>query len=174
MRNKRNKFLTFMFSMLPGAGHMFMGFMKTGISFMAAFFFIIFLATFLSISQFIFILPLIWFYAFFHCLNIASLNDEDFLSIEDEYLFSIDKIIKLDKNIFVKRRLFVGILLLLFGVYLLWNTVIRNLSGIIPDNLYSTIYNMSNFVPKIIIGIAIIFVGVKLIAGKKRESEMDA
>ncbi len=40
MINKKSKFLTFVFSMLPGAGHMYMGFMNMGVSFMSAFFFI--------------------------------------------------------------------------------------------------------------------------------------
>ncbi len=30
MINKKSKFLTFVFSMLPGAGHMYMGFMNMG------------------------------------------------------------------------------------------------------------------------------------------------
>ena len=45
MRRKKSKFLTFIFSLLPGAGEMYMGFMKMGVSLMAEFFGIIFLAT---------------------------------------------------------------------------------------------------------------------------------
>ena len=34
---KKNRFLTFCFSMLPGAAEMYMGFMKTGVSLMSLF-----------------------------------------------------------------------------------------------------------------------------------------
>lgn len=50
--------------MLPGAGHMYMGFMNMGVSFMSVFFFVIFLSTWLDIGPLLFILPLIWFYSF--------------------------------------------------------------------------------------------------------------
>ena len=45
MKKEKSKFLTFCFSLLPGAGHMYMGFMKMGLSLMAAFFFLIFLSS---------------------------------------------------------------------------------------------------------------------------------
>ncbi len=51
MRKKTNKFLVFMFSLLPGAGHMFMGFMKTGVSLMSAFLFVIFLTAWLIVRD---------------------------------------------------------------------------------------------------------------------------
>ena len=54
MKAKRNSFFTFLFSLLPGAGHMFMGFMKIGVSLMAAFTLVIFLASWLNISQLLF------------------------------------------------------------------------------------------------------------------------
>ena len=38
IRNKKNGFWTFCFSLLPGAGEMYLGFMKMGISLMAIFF----------------------------------------------------------------------------------------------------------------------------------------
>ncbi len=38
MTRKKNGFLTFIFSLLPGAGEMYMGFFKQGMSIMAIFF----------------------------------------------------------------------------------------------------------------------------------------
>ena len=37
-QQKKGKFLTFMFSFIPGAAEMYMGFMKMGVSLMALFF----------------------------------------------------------------------------------------------------------------------------------------
>ena len=169
MRKKKSKFLTFCFSMLPGAGHMFIGFMKMGLSLMAAFFFVIFLSSWLNIGPLVFILPLIWFYSFFDCMNKRYSTDEEFLLLEDNYLFSLEELVKIDKGILKKHRLFTGILLLLLGVYLIWNNILYSLSRYLPSEVYNAIYAMTRVAPQIILGVAIIAVGAKLISGKKKE-----
>jgi len=173
MIRKKSKFLTFVFSMLPGAGHMYMGFMKIGVSFMSVFFFLIFLSSWLRTGPLLFIAPLIWFYSFFDCLNKASLDDDQLLHLEDKYLFSLDKLAKLDKDIFEKRRLAIGVLLLFFGIYLLSENIMDFLEPLIPYEFYKIIYNFTSQSPQIIIGIAIVVIGVKLIQGKKKEREID-
>ncbi|BCZ45052.1 hypothetical protein psyc5s11_11190 [Clostridium gelidum] len=173
MIRKKSKFLTFVFSMLPGAGHMYMGFMKIGVSFMSVFFFLIFLSTWLDIGPLLFIAPLIWFYSFFDCTNRASLDDDKLLLLEDKYLFSIDKLVKLDKEVFEKRRLATGVLLLFFGIYLLSENIMNVIHRYIPYEIYEVIYYCTRQVPQLIIGIAIVVIGVKLIQGKKKEYEID-
>lgn len=173
MRTKKSNFSTLFFSLLPGAGHMYMGFMKMGISFMSAFFFTIFFSSWLNIGPILFIVPLIWFYSFFDCINKQHLSDEEFSLIEDNYLFSFDKFIKVDKNIFKKRRLFVGVILLFFGLYLIWNNIIDSLNGYISNEVYIAISNFTRIVPQIVVGAAIIIVGIKLIIGKKKENDMN-
>lgn len=173
MKKEKSKFLTFCFSMLPGAGHMYMGFMKMGLSFMAAFFFLIFLSSWLSIGPLLFVLPLIWFYSFFDCINKRYSTDEEFLLLEDDYLFSLDELGKIDWGILKKHRLVSGIILVLLGVYLIWNNTINSLSGYISDEAYNMIHNITRMAPQIIIGVVIIGVGAKLIIGKKRECDMN-
>jgi hypothetical protein len=173
VKTKKSKFATIIFSFLPGAGHMFMGFMKMGISFMSAFFFIIFLSTWLKIGPLLFVLPLIWFYSFFDCINKRYMPDQEFLKLEDKYLFSIDSFTKFDKGIFKKRRLIIGILVILLGIYLIWNNVSNMLYGYIDSKIYNIINNLAQIAPQIIIGVIIIIVGIKLIAGKKREDKMN-
>jgi TM2 domain-containing membrane protein YozV len=173
MKKKKSKFLTFCFSLLPGAGHMYIGFMKMGLSLMAAFFFVIFLSTWLDIGPLMFVLPLIWFYSFFDCMNKRYSTDEEFLLLEDNYLFSLDELVKIDKGIFKKHSLFAGILLVLLGGYLVWNNIMHSLLGFIPYEVYSAINDLTRVLPQIIIGVAIIAVGAKLIIGKKRECDMN-
>ncbi|MGH4122076.1 MAG: hypothetical protein ACREV6_03975 [Clostridium sp.] len=173
MKKERSKFLTFCFSLLPGAGHMYLGFMKMGLSLMAAFFFLIFLSSSLSIGTLLFFLPLIWFYSFFDCMNKRYSTEEEFLLLEDNYLFSLDEFAKIDKGILKKHSLWSGILLLLFGAYLIWNNIINSLASYMPDGVYRVINNITRVAPQIIIGVAIIVVGAKLIIGKKRECDMN-
>jgi len=173
MIKKKSKFLTFVLSILPGAGHMYMGFMKTGVSFMSVFFFLIFLSSWLDTGPLLFIAPLIWFYSFFDCTNRMSLDEEAFLLLEDKYLFSIDKLVILDQDIFSKRRLASGVVLLLLGIYLLSENIIDFLQPLIPYELYEIIYNIMRQAPQLIIGVAIVALGIRLIKGKKMESDMD-
>jgi len=170
MKKEKSKLLTFGFSLLPGAGHMYMGFMKMGLSLMAAFFFLIFLSSWLSIGPLLFVLPLIWFYSFFDCMNKRYSTEEEFLLLEDNYLFSLDELAKIDKGIFRKHSLVSGVLLVILGIYLIWINTMHSLSGFMSPNLYNVIYDVTRLAPQIIIGIAIIVVGAKLIIGKKKES----
>ena len=123
MITKRSKFWTIVFAFLPGAGHMYNGFMKLGLSFMGLFFAVLSLASFINIGEIMYIAPIIWFYAFFDCLNRAFQADDEFYSQEDHYLFTREQLE--DWNIHLKgRNLLVGIALVLVGIYILWNNVI--------------------------------------------------
>lgn len=175
MKKERSKFLTFVFSMLPGAGHMYMGFMKMGLSLMSAFFFLVFLSNFFSMGSLLFVTPLIWFYSFFDCMNKRYSTDEEFLLLEDNYLFSLDELVKIDKGMFKKHSLIAGILLVFTGIYLIWNNIINSLLGRMnmSDELINLINNVTSIAPQIIIGIVIIVVGAKLIIGKKKECDMN-
>ena len=89
-RKKKSGFLTFCFSFLPGAGEMYLGFMKMGASLMGMFFALIGVAYALNLPVLFFGIIVEWFYSFFHVHNLAGLTDEEFLSIEDGFLFRLD------------------------------------------------------------------------------------
>ncbi len=171
MTKKKNGFLTFIFSLLPGAGEMYMGFFKQGISIMSAFFMLIFVSSWLNLGPLMFTLPVLWFYSFFHVHNLASLRDEEFYSIEDKYLFNYDdsKIQELlGRN---KGRKILAIVLILFGVSAIFDIVMQvlesilNIMNIDMGWYYSISYNM----PQFVFGLAIILLGIHLIRGKKKE-----
>jgi hypothetical protein len=176
MKAKRNSFFTFLFSLLPGAGHMFMGFMKIGVSLMAAFTLVIFLASWLNISQLLFLLPLLWFYSFFDCINRRYSSDEEFAALEDYYLFSMDKLLERGHQLAGMRKPLAGILLLLFGIYLVWNNLLMQMHnfGIFSDRDLSIIISATNIAPKFILGIVIVIIGIRLIIGKRKERDLDA
>lgn len=110
---------------------------------------------------------------FFDCINKQSLSQEEFSLIEDNYMFSIDKLLKLDKNLFKKQRLFFGILLVCMGMYLIWDNIRRIIEPYIDPGVYRAIVNFTGTAPQIIVGIAIIVVGVRLVIGKREERDRD-
>ena len=87
---KKSKFLTFCMSCMPGAGQMYMGFMKMGLSLMLLFSLTIIVATWMNIGAIAVFCVVEWFYSFFHANHLASLGDEEFENVKDEYLFGID------------------------------------------------------------------------------------
>ena len=86
MTKKRNGFLLFCCSLFPGAGEMYMGFMKMGVSLMSIFMLMVAIADMLQLSIGVLISVVIWFYSFFHVHNLASLSDEEFARVQDDYL----------------------------------------------------------------------------------------
>ena len=168
MAKKKSSFLTFCFSFLPGAGQMYMGFMKRGISLMSAFFFLIFLSVFLYLSPILFALPIIWFYAFFDTFNLRSLPDEVFNSVQDDYLFSMKFAKETTSFLEGKFRNIIALTLIFVGVYILWDNFIDIFGSLLPDALRSAFYSIGNRFPQLIISVAIIALGVYLVRGKKR------
>lgn len=91
MANKKNGFWTFIFSLIPGAGEMYMGFFKQGLSLMGLCAIVSIVASFLGIEELMILLPLIWFYSFFHVHHLRSLPPEEFHALEDKILFFDDR-----------------------------------------------------------------------------------
>lgn len=100
MTHKRNKFLTFCFSCMPGAGQMFLGFFKQGVSLMTVFFGIFIVSHWLYLSVLSLGAIIVWFYAFFDAMNKNSMPDEEFVMLEDAYIWgdNLDCLSKLPKG----------------------------------------------------------------------------
>lgn len=166
---KKNKLFAFLFSFIPGCAEMYMGFMKLGISLMAMFIITLFIAFALGMESLLCISCMIWFYAFFHAINIRAADDEDFRRIEDDYIwrdFSENHQIKFASK--TKRNCIAGILIAV-GIILLWHELIPSIDLFIPNGYRNDFYWVTSRIPEIIFSLLIIFIGIRLIRGKKRE-----
>ncbi|MEG1992162.1 MAG: hypothetical protein RR056_02150 [Acetivibrio sp.] len=168
MIKRKRKFLTFCFSCLPGAGHMYLGFMKQGISIMTLFFGICFVATMLNMGPILFVLPVLWFYSFFDTHNKNSMSDEDFYKIHDEYLFNMN-FSELQLLLQGKFRIIIAVVCMLMGVGLLFSNFTSLLYQFLPYENYAYIDHFLNKVPQIILAVFIILVGIRLIKGKQSD-----
>lgn len=171
MTRKKNGFLTFIFSLIPGAGEMYMGFFKQGISIMVIFFGLMTMSSYLEMGPLMFLLPVIWFYSFFHVHNLAALSDEEFYAVEDKFLFDFDEESVKKQFGKEKSRKILAVILIVWGSFALWNMFIGyiyNMIGIF-GNGFLWIYEIMSDIPRAVFAIAIILVGVYLIKGKKKE-----
>ncbi|NLY42523.1 MAG: hypothetical protein GX066_00790 [Clostridiaceae bacterium] len=71
------KTLTLALSIIPGAGHMYLGYQTKGLIIMASFLFSVFFMGWLGISFPLFLLPLIWFYGFFDAFHMVDSSGEE-------------------------------------------------------------------------------------------------
>lgn len=170
MRQKKSKFFTFIFSFLPGAAEMYMGFMKNGVSIMAIFFLSIMIPSVLRISDaFGFIVMLIWFYGFFHARNLATGSEEEFQSLQDEFIwesFVDGREIRVSDPIL---RKWVAGILIFGGIVLLWNNIADVIYRLIPESMWNYWAPLVDRIPQVAVAVLIIFIGVKMIMGKKEE-----
>lgn len=176
MKKKKNRFLSFCFSLLPGAGEMYLGFMKMGLSLISVFALSIIITLYFNIGVMGFAVFVVWVYGFFHANNLASLSDEEFNRIEDEYLFGFGEkdLDSLKDSVMGKYRKIFAIILILFGISMLWQTFCRLLRYIVGNDYYyqyihSFMRTISSDVPRVLIAFLIIWLGIKLIRGKKEE-----
>ena len=171
MPRKQNKTLTVFFSLLPGAGHMFMGFMKRGVSLMSLFFLTIFLSSWLGIGPLLYVLPVLWFYSFFDSVNIAWADDPEFSEMEDRYLFKSENLDHLNQRLSGHGGLICGILLVFFGVYLIGSKMLSEFEAMLRPEVREALRGVFSLLPQLFLGVVIIWLGVRLIAGKKKELE---
>ncbi|MDE6529865.1 MAG: hypothetical protein K2K96_03725 [Lachnospiraceae bacterium] len=172
MIKKKNKFFTFIFSLLPGAGEMYMGFMKMGVSLMSCFFLTAMLASIGMYDFMILIAVIVWFYSFFHVHNLAGLPDETFYEVKDAYLLPFagmegEKII-----ITGTYRKVVAVILIFIGVSGLLKSFYYVTADYLPFMVRVIISDfMFYYFPRTALSIAIIVLGIYMIRGKKKQME---
>lgn len=141
------KMITLALSIVPGAGHMYLGEQKKGLSFMSMFFFTIFFMGWLRISFLIFLLPVIWFYVFFdafHLVNGGETEDFDIISFLPKVSNSL-----------------IGKVLIGIGIIIIFNNVFYPL---VQEFLN---YRFVNYIQTSILAIIFIIIGVKMLKTKK-------
>ncbi len=173
MIRKKSKFWTFWFSFIPGAAEMYMGFMKMGLSLMTIFFGLFSLSIILELGPVMVLLAVSWFYSFFHAHNLASMPEEEFYEIEDTYLFTIADAKQGGDLIRTYRKTF-AVVLIFVGAVLTWNTFMSMVYGVIPYKLYYALQHMTQRLPQLVVGIAIVYLGLVMIRGKKVELDEQA
>ena len=166
---RKSRFWTFVFSFMPGAAEMYMGLMKMGLSLMSLFAATIFITTMLNIGPLIFIGMLSWFYSFFHARNIAAMDEESFEQLEDTYLFHLNGLAQKEgKQIWANQKV-VAYTLIVIGIYLMWKALLHVCYVIMPYFFDYVFWKFEETVTRLVFGIVIVFLGLRLIHGRKKE-----
>lgn len=156
---KRSKMLAMMLSVLPGAGHMYLGLQKRGLQLMVGFLGSIYILDFLRLSLFLFLIPLIWCFGFFDALQqISRYGREELRDVP---------VVKWMGN---HQRWLGVILLVLGGYYILSELIVPILEVQFPDWLREYRYRFEDYFQTIVIAVLFIGGGIKLLTGSKRRN----
>ena len=174
MKRKHGKFSTLLFSLIPGAGEMYLGFFKMGICLMSLCIISIFLG-YMLFSPFVLFSIVIWFYSFFHTNNINSLPDAEFEKIEDEFIFHFTEYSTFSAFVRKNKKL-CSIACIFIGLLILYYTFTDAVLLLLPMNFYYAhniheyeIQELFTYFPRAVLGILCILTGYHLIRGKKQE-----
>lgn len=112
----------------------------------------------------------VWFYSFFHANHLAGLSDEEFDQVKDDYLMGMEGIPGV-RSVIDKNYKWVAGVLIFLGVCFLWNSIEDLLRDILPEAykfIPRMMWRIGNYIPSLVIGVGIIYIGVKMIKGKER------
>ena len=160
-KESNKKIITLALSIVPGAGHMYLGYQKKGLVFMGGFFFTIFFMGWLNLSFLLFLLPLIWFYSFFdafHTINGHNVEDID-----------ISKILPAIKHEYIGIGLIaIGLIIALQKI--LYPVLQQILSSIIKPHI---IYSIKNYIQTLIVSVIFIIGGFKILKRNNKVEYME-
>ena len=118
-------------------------------------------------------LPVIWFYSFFNVHNLKSLSEEEFYSVEDNYILHMDQLSGDMGKFLQKHQSAAAWVLILLGICILWSRFTSLLYLIVPTNIVDYVYNICNSLPQIIIAAGIIAAGIYLLTQQKKKLKQE-
>ena len=171
---QKNGFLLFLTSCLSGCGQMYQGYMKRGVSLLLSFFLVIFVSTYFYLGTLALFLPVIWLYAFFDSYALRSQLSAG-TAPEDTFLFGLSD---MDSNrlgeLLRKRHSLIGWVLVAVGVYMLYDMLMGQLSGLFFGWFGEWLYSLLRYgLPRVVITVLVILLGLWFIRGPRGKASID-
>ena len=170
----KNGFLLFIASCLSGCGQMYQGYMKRGVSLLLAFCLVLFASTYFYLGTLALFLPVIWLYAFFDSYALRSQLSAG-TAPEDAFLFGLSD---MDSNrlgeLLRKRHSLVGWVLVAVGVYMLYDMLMGQLSGLFFGWFGEWLYSLLRYgLPRVVITVLVILLGLWFIRGPRAKAPIE-
>ena len=173
---KKNGFLTFCFAFIPGAGQMYQGYMKRGLSLVGICCLAIAVASLLSplLNAALAVCCVVWMYSFFDTFNLRAQLGAG-MAPADDYLVHLGYDISLDRLLHRRHKLF-GWVLVVLGVYTLYDGLLMDFLRDLywnTDNswIIRVIYNVMDRVPTVVVCLAVILLGLWLVRGPRQKPD---
>ena len=167
---KKNGFLTLLFAFIPGAGQMYQGYMKRGLSLIMMACAICVVA--MLFSPIAFLLIIVFMYSFFDTFNLRAQISLG-TAPEDDYLVHFDPKDKRLARMLLDSHKLVGWVLIAMGVLIAYENIIMNTLGDIlwrwgqKAPAWRAVYLVMDELPEVVFCIALILCGIWLVRGPK-------
>lgn len=155
---QNRKTIAMVLSIIPGAGHMFLGLQRQGLQLMTIFFLSFFITDWINLSIFMAFIPIIWFFGLFDAMNKAAGNenqdDGDVLFVK--WIRSGNPLIKNTNKYLAYALIIIGFLLL--GEKVIFPTLERYIN-----------FDIGRYFQTILLSVLFIAGGIKLLMGTESE-----
>lgn len=165
----KNGILTFLFAFFPGAGQMYQGYMKRGLSLVTMFCLLcmgFFLGP-LGLASLI-----VWMYSFFDTFNLRAQLSTD-TAPEDDYLIHLDPEDRRMRQLLKESHKLLGWALITLGVMVFYQSVIMQTLGELfwklgkNSAVFSALYRVLDSLPEVVVCAALVVCGVWLVRGPR-------
>lgn len=173
----KNGILTFLFAFCPGAGQMYQGYMKRGLSLITMFCVAFGAGTLLGVLYVA--MPIVWMYSFFDTFNLRAQIIAD-TAPEDDYLVHFDPRDKRLARALLDSHKLVGWLLIAFGALIAYQNLIMNTLGDLvyrwghSSPVFRALYLVMDSLPDVVVCVVLIVCGVWLVKGPHPAKKPDA
>ena len=173
----KNGILTFLFAFCPGAGQMYQGYMKRGLSLITMFCVAFGAGTLLGVLYVA--MPIVWMYSFFDTFNLRAQIIAD-TAPEDDYLVHFDPRDKRLARALLDSHKLVGWLLIAFGALIAYQNLIMNTLGDLvyrwghSSPVFRALYLVMASLPDVVVCVVLIVCGVWLVKGPHPAKKPDA
>ena len=171
----KNGFLTFCCAFVPGAGQMYQGYMKRGLSLILTAALIMMFTSLLSPA--IVLMLVVWMYSFFDTFNLRAQIVAG-TAPEDDYLFHFDPHDRRLRAMLDNRKV-IGWLLIAFGSLIAYQTLIMNTLGDLvyrwghTHPVFRALYLVMDSLPDVVVCVTLIVCGVWLVKGPRSARKPD-
>ena len=171
MMNRKNGVLTFICACGCGAGQMYLGYMKRGLSIMGLTALDAILVNFFNNEIFLALMPVIWAFAFFDTFNLRNQLQPP----PDDFLFDVSGMLGEDwKSVLAKRHKLFGGILIALGVYALYkNFVEPALWNLVRAYGLAWLSNLLWGVPNLLLAALLVGLGIYLLKGPVHAAPAD-
>ena len=164
----KNAILTFFFAFCPGAGQMYQGYMKRGLSLITMF--CLFFGAGTLLNVFLVGCPIVWMYSFFDTFNLRAQVGAG-TAPQDDYLVHINWNDRRMDQFMADSHKLVGWGLIALGVLVAYqNVLMKTLGDLVwrwgqSNAFFRALYLVMDSLPEIVVCVALITCGVWLVKG---------
>ena len=173
----KNGFLTFCCAFIPGAGQMYQGYMKRGLSLILTACLIGMVSSLLN--PVLLLLVVVWMYSFFDTFNLRAQIIAD-TAPEDDYLIHFDPRDKRLARALLDSHKLVGWALIAFGALIAYENIIMNLLNDVlwrwgrDSVVFRAFYLVMDRLPDVVLCVALILCGARLVRGPQKAGKKQA